>query len=367
MNDLGQAQAIQPRGDFGYVQAAHRRAEEMRTSEAVPLEPPTLGELQEALGEPVQRCELWVSNWRNRIYRVELASGVTLVAKQVVVGTDAMVLCQYDQLHALASLKIPKLRLPKAMALLGAKRLFVMELAQGRTIQALTWKSYSRQDLVEACELAGKILARMHSTWTEKICSMPVEALARDLAATPWHLSTQEQRILQASLARLATAEVTMGQVYYDYKPANLLYHNGQLTLIDPPEMLWQGVHLWDFSLFRSFMRRELWKFGLRHPFGRRRAIIRQAIAAFERGYLSGFAKPHPDPILFALATRFFELQRVAQLITMQTAKVAMARLKMPLVRDGRLGNPVSNRLSLPLLEWEKSWLFRQLDRAIIV
>jgi len=51
--------AIAPRAfNCGYIEAAHRRVEEMRTSPAHALEPPTLLELEQALGGKVKKCEL---------------------------------------------------------------------------------------------------------------------------------------------------------------------------------------------------------------------------------------------------------------------------------------------------------------------
>jgi hypothetical protein len=351
--------------DCGYVQAAHRRIEEMRTSKADPLEPPTVFELAEALGERVQKCDLWGRNWRNRVYRVELASGGAALAKQVIMGTDAMLQYQYDQLRVLARLRIPGLRVPKALALLRAKRVFVMEFARGKTIPALVWNRTSGDEVLRACELAGKILARIHMAWTEKICPMPVEPLARDLAATPWKLSRRQQKILESALENLAGAEVSMGQVYYDYKATNLLRENGELFLVDPPDVLRQGVHLWDFSCFRSSLRRMLWRLSLRRPFDRHRAIVRQTMPTFERGYLMSFSERHPKPALFALAAWLFELHRTAVLTTMQKGKVSVARQKMPIARDGSLGNTLATRITLPLLEMEKRWLFVQLAREL--
>jgi hypothetical protein len=49
-----------------------------------------------------------------------------------------------------------------------------------------------------------------------------------------------------------------------------------------------------------------------------------------------------------ALAVRLFELQRNAVLITMQKAKVSLARQRHPTARDNRFGNPLANRLTLP-------------------
>jgi hypothetical protein len=361
--------AIAPRAlDCGYVEAAHRRVGELYTQKVESLEPPTRFELEQALGGKVEKCELWKTNWRNqvyRIYRVELPGGRVAIAKQLVMGTRTRLQYQFDQLEALGKLQIPGLRVPKPLALLASKRVCVMELAPGKTIEALVWNRSTADELLRACELAGKILAQVQIGWTEKICPMPVEALARDLAVAPWHLSSHEQKILESTLEALARAEVRVGQVYYDYKPANLLFENDLLFLIDPPDVLRQGVHLWDFSWFCGSMRSHLWRFSLRRPFDRRRAIVRQTLAAFQRGYLASFPESHPEPALFSLAARLFELQRTAVLITMQKGKVNLARQKRPIARDGALGNSLANRITLPLLEMEKRWLFLQLAREL--
>jgi len=49
----------------------------------------------------------------------------------------------------------------------------------------------------------------------------------------------------------------------------------------------------------------------------------------------------------------------------MQKEKVTMARRKMPIAREGDLGNSLANRCTLPLLEMEKRWLFLQLAREL--
>src|SRR5206468_13033670 len=159
--------------------------DEVSTSEAVLLEPPTPSELEEALGEPVQKCELWEGNWRNRVYRIELARGGAAVAKQMIVGTDAKFQCEYDQLGRLARLQIPRLRVPEVLALLPAKRTYVMELAPGKTIPRLVRDRKRSEDNLKACEVAGKILAGIHLPWTQKICSSPDDAPARDLDVHP--------------------------------------------------------------------------------------------------------------------------------------------------------------------------------------
>jgi hypothetical protein len=333
--------------DCAYVQTAQRRFEQMRTSKPYSLEPPTMLELEKALGEGVQKCELLGKNWRNRVYRLDLDSGARALAKQVIVGTEATVQYQYEQLQALSKLQIPGLRIPKPLGLVDAKRTFVMEFATGKTIGALVWNDTREHDLLSACELAGKILARIHIAWTKEVAAMPVKLLASDFAAAPWHLSSREQRILDSALKVLSQAEVSTGQIYYDYKPANLLFENNELFLIDPPEMPWLGIHLWDFSRFRGDMRRALWRLSLRRPFHRRYGVVRQSMARFERAYVESFIKRHPDPGLFAPATRLFELQHTALSMTMHKEKTK-AKIS-----------------TLPLLELEKRWLFHRLAREL--
>jgi hypothetical protein len=109
---------------------------------------------------------------------------------------------------------------------------------------------------------------------------------------------------------------VSVGQVYFDYKPANLLLENNELFLIDPPDLLWQGVHLWDFSRFHGDMRRLLWRLSLRRPS-----------------------------------------------MTTQKERARLARQKMPHLGHWPVGIPRVNFTTLPLLEIEKRWLFRQLER----
>jgi hypothetical protein len=348
MNDsiLQGAQAI----DFGYVQGAWRRIEAMRSTEADAVDPPTVAELEEALGEAVQKCDLFAKNWRNRVYRIELGHGRFVLGKQLVMGTDAMLQYQYDELRALAALQVPGLRVPNTFALLPAKRLLLIEFVPGKTIENLAWNS---EDVVPACELAGKILARLQLARTESIRPMPVDVIDRDLALAPWRLSRWEKATLQSTLEKLAAAEVRIGHVYYDYKPANLIYQtNALFFLIDPPDVWWRGAHLWDYACFRSSMRRHLWRISLRRPYDRqRRTTIRQGLAAFEQGYLTSFDNRHPVPPLFTLAVQLFELQRNAVFMTMKKGKVNMARQLI--------------RIRLPLLEMEKRWLFQRLAREM--
>ena len=351
--------------DFGFIQDARQRIEATRRSEIEPVEPPTVGELDKALGEPVQNFHLFAKNWRNRIYRIELVSGHVALAKQVIVGTDEMLRYQYDQLQALARLQIPGLRVPRGLGILPQKRVYLMEFAQGEPISHLIWNQTSEGHLLPACELAGKIIAQLQIARTDKIGPIPVELLARDLAATPWHLSSREQNILQSALESVARLEVSMGRVYGDYTPENVLFSNNELFLVDPPGRLLQGAHLWDFAVFRSSMRRHLWNFTLRRPFDRRRAIITQSLAAFDRSYLASLTERPREPALFTLAARLFELQRTGYSMTLRKGKVDLARQKLPIARDKNLGDTLATRITLLLLEIEKRWLFQQLAREL--
>jgi hypothetical protein len=93
--------------------------------------------------------------------------------------------------------------------------------------------------------------------------------------------------------------------------------------------------------------------------------MVRRGLVAFQHGYLTSFATYHPQLPLFAFAVRLLELQRNAVLMTMQTAKVTLAREKMPVASNKRLGGRLANQLALPLLEIEKRWLFQQLAREL--
>jgi hypothetical protein len=351
--------------DFGFIQDARERIEAICRSKIDPVEPPTVGELEKALGEPVQNFHLFAKNWRNRIYRIELVSGHVALAKQVIVGTDEMLRCQYDQLQALETLQIPGLRVPRALGILQEKRVYLMEFAQGGPISHLIWNQTSEGDPLLACELAGKIIAQLQIARTDKIGPIPVELLARDFAAARWHLSSREENILQAVLETVAQLQVSMGRVYGDYTPENVLFSNNELFLVDPPGRLLRGAHLWDFAVFRSAMRRHLWNFNLWRPFDRRRAIITQSLAAFDRSYLASLTERPREPALFTLAARLFELQRTGYSMTLRKGKVDLARQKLPIARDKNLRDSLAARITPLLLEIEKRWLFQQLAREL--
>lgn len=350
-----------PQRNCAYVQTAWQRVEAMRASQGEFLAEPSLAELEAITGKRVRTCELLAQNWRNRIYRIDFEDEGVGIAKQLVMGSDSMLRFQYAQLQKLADLNIKGLCVPKGLGLLPEKRVLVMEFAPGRSIEALAWTS---SDVLRACDLAGKILAHIQLARTESISPMPVELLAQDLAAAPWRLSSPEKDILQRTFDRLSRATVRIGQVYYDYKPANLLLYEQRLYLVDPPDTPWRGVHLWDFACFVSSLRRHIWRMNLRQPFNRRRRIVaRQGITAFERSYRTTIRDLEPES--FPAAVRLFELQRNAVLMTMQTAKVNLTREKKPIARGKRLGHPLANRLTLPLLEIEKRWLFKQLAHVL--
>jgi hypothetical protein len=349
--------------DCCYVQTALQRVEAMRAAPDVEFAEPTTAELAELSGKGVRWRQLRARNWRNKIYLVEFDDGTLGIAKQLVMGNDAMLRRQYEQLRELAELNIAGLRIPKRLGLLPEKRVVLMQFAPGKSIEALAWSS---SDVLAACELAGKILAGIHLARTDNLGAMPVELIAPDLAAAQWRLSLRDKELLNRALDQLTNTTVRIGQVYYDYKPANLLFYNNELFLVDPTDTLWRGAHLWDFACFRSGMRRQIWRMMLRRPFDiRQRKIVRQAIRLFENAYRATFAERRQDPGFSLLAVRLFELQRNAVLITNQQAKVSLTREKLPITRGKRLGNPLANRMTLPLLEFERRWLFRQLAREL--
>lgn len=363
VNGASVTDTLSPTIDGKHIEAARRRLEEMRTWKPETLDPPTAKELETVLGHPVRQMVLLGHNWRNRVYRIQLENRAVALAKQGVMASEAMLQYQHGQLQALGTLKIQGLLIPKALGLIREKRVLLMEFARGETIEALVWNRQRNQELREACQLAGQVLAQIEAARTERITSFPVEALAHDLALAPWSLSNGQQKLLARALDRLRGAEVRLGEVYYDYKAANLLFDEGKLSLIDPPDIFRCGVLLWDFACFRSSMRRHLWRLSLRRPSRRRQALIRQSLRSFESCYFSSVGQPLLEPDLFATAVQLLELQRTAVLMTMQQGKLELAKRGDPIAQGKRLGGYLANRLTLPLLEIEKRWLFWQLSR----
>jgi hypothetical protein len=345
-----------------YIRIVRERLESAASTHPEALPPLTVFELADALGEAVRSCELLAKNWRNRIYRVELTSGALAVAKQVVVGNGAMVQHQCHQLEALAGLGIPGLRIPRVLASIPQKRTYVMEFARGQTLRALAQSGTDAEALLAIYKHAGEILARIHLAWTREIRPMPVDMLARDFARAPWHLSRGEEKILQSALKWLSQARVSMGQVYYDYQAKNLLVEGEQLWLIDPPDLLWEGVHLWDCARFHSGLRRLLWRSSLRRPFqGQRQAALKDTVSAFQSEYIQQFNRQDPELRFFAAATRLFELQHTAMSMTINAAK-----LKQDDNAPRRFQHASkTNLVTRPLLELEKRWLFRQLAQEL--
>jgi hypothetical protein len=320
-----------------------------------------MSDLTDALGEAVRRCELLAKNWRNRIYRVELTSGAQAVAKQVVMGNDTMLQFQCDQLRELAGLGIPGLRVPKVLASIPQKRTYVMEFARGQTLRHLAQRS-DAEPLLAVCKRAGDILARIHLAWTREIGPMPVDTLAGDFAEAPWHLSRDEAKTLRTALEWLSEARVSMGQLYYDYQAKNLLVDGEQLWLIDPPDVFWEGVHLWDFARFRSGLRRLYWRSRLRRPLERLgQTAPKRTVSAFQSGYIGQLNRQDPEPRYFVAATRVFELQHTAMSMTVSAAK----RNQNGNAPAQFLRGCKARLVTLPLLELEKRWLFHQLAHEL--
>ena len=347
-----------------YIQTAHRRVRDMEPSGRNPLEAPSFDDYSQMLGEQAVSCTLLGENWRNRVYRVQFAGGRVAIAKQLLVGTDEMLQRQYAQYADLARLAIPNLKVPQVLAILPSKRTYLMEVAAGETIEALVGRG-SQEELVGACMLAGTILAKMELSQTKGSCPLPVEALARDFATAPWRLSARQHQTLTSALEKLAPSQVNVGQIYYDFKPANTLVHQDVLYLIDPPDILREGIHLWDVALFRSSMRRDLWRYTLRHPLGlARRTAIRAALRAFQESYVAALPSDGVSRFFDAIVW-LLELQRTAVLMTMQQGKVVATSKTDGAGAAHMLGHPIANRVSLRLLDIEKQWLFRRLAQAL--
>jgi hypothetical protein len=173
--------------------------------------------------------------------------------------------------------------------------------------------------------MTGEILARIHGEWTRVVTAAPVTALASDLAETPGSFSHRENDIIGQALAVLADEPVAVGRLYLDFKPSNVLCRDDALSLVDAPEECSEGVLLWDFALFRSYLRRELWK-STTTPWSRRRRLLQKGLVSFQRGYVESWGRISPDTAVSRLLVCVLELQRAGQLLALQRGKIQLAR-----------------------------------------
>jgi hypothetical protein len=182
------------------------------------------------------------------------------------------------------------------------------------------------------------------------------------LAAIPGGLTPSEQDTLKAALDSLAQERVAIGPLYQDFKPTNVIYQDGDVALIDPPELTREGILLWDVSTFRRYLRWQLAKNRVLRFW--RNPPVEESLAAFSEGY----QQAHPNteiglkfvpPMLFCI----LELQQIGQLTVLQRGKLRLARVNGGLLRLNRrwAGEVAASSLSLPLLKRQKSRLIRQM------
>jgi Ser/Thr protein kinase RdoA (MazF antagonist) len=339
----------------------------LRSLRAPPPPPLTRAELEAALGEPVARCDLWWAKWESRIYRVELARLGPVIAKQLCTHSATELLQEYEQLQALAQLPVAGLHMPRPVALLAERHTYLLELARGQSLQSLLWAGDGSAELPAACGVAGQVLARLHAAWTTAIGPLPVDALWQDLRSIPGGFSTRARDSLRRALDRLARHPVAVGQPYLDFNPRNVFYHEGTISLIDPPEECRQGILLWDCATFSADLRREQWKSALLRPWRRRRALVEESLTAFAQAYWGTYAGAHPEVPVSPLLGRILELQRVGQLMAQRVEqfRLVVRHEKNPLPRSSnRLGGVLMALASLGLLETQKRWLLRQIARG---
>jgi len=349
--------------DCRQVAATQARFEQLGTSRSALVSPPTPAELEQVLHQPVGGYELLHSNWRNRVYRVELKNDEILILKQVAFGTAATVQGQFEELEALSQLQLPGLRVPKPVGLLPEKRVLIMEFVPGEAITALLSRRAGAEKGLHACDLAGAALAKLHRAWQEALCAFPAVQLAEDMADVPWRLTHAQKETLRSLLAELGGTQVAVGRMHYDYEPDNLLLDGEQLSLVDPSAGRHRGVQLFEVATFCSGLRGRLMMRWARQPLGWQTGLLESAIARFQNGYLAGGGGASVTPELFRLAIRFFELQRLGQMFVAQRAKIDMTRCKKQF--GWQMRGVSRNRAQLGLLNVYKHWLFGQVGREL--
>lgn len=327
----------------------------------------TPADLEDALGTRVESLQLWRVNWRNRIYRVNLHGGATVVAKQMLVPTDAEVTQEYRQLSLLAELSVPGLRVPRPRAVLPARQTYVMDFLPGATIQAMFWKRGPAAQWRQVCGLAGQVLGRLHRRWTDRLCPVPVHDLAVDLGQMPGGFTPAQWDTIRHALDRVQYRQTPVGYLYLDFKAENILATQSAVALIDPPPRFRLGILLWDFATFRASLCAQLWK-SLASPGARRlRWRMEDGLAAFEQAYFSAGGHSCIYPTIDPVLVRLLELQHVGQMLAFQVGKLHLAvQHDNPLRRSGRYLREIGATLAwLPLLRLRKQSLLRRLRRDL--
>lgn len=358
-----------PAGPGDHVQLIREARDWMQQLSREEIAPPpylTVGDLEAVLHEPVRTCTLWRVNWRNRVYRVELAHGRSLVAKQILVPVAEQARLEYEQLKRLESLPVPGLHVPRPLVLLAEQRAYLMELVPGTTLQGLYRDSSRCQELPNACAQAGRVLGRLHQQWTERVTPLALHDLADDLALLPGGFTANEWQTIHDALDLLGTQEIALGHLYLDFKVDNLLFDRSSLTLIDPPHQLRRGILLWDYATFRSSLCWQWWQVLARRPGTGNSQILESSLAAFDEAYGLTYAVPRQlavSPLLF----RLLELQHVGQRLVFQLGKLNFARRwRSPLQLGGHFYREVLATCAwLPALQLRKRCLLRQLQRLL--
>jgi hypothetical protein len=352
--------------DIGIIGAARAWMQGLLDSRMPPPEPVTAAALEKVLGIRVQSLQCWHANWRNRIYRLECAPGLVWIAKQHGASTFAEFRCEYEQLTTLAKLRVDGLRMPEPVASLPGHFTYVMELAPGRSIKELLSEPRNEPEVLEACQRAGQVLARIHERWTTGVERFPTSAFAEDLAQFPGGLSASQWRTVEAALDRVSDERVALGKLFLDFKASNVFYDRKRIALIDPPEEDRRGLLLWDVATFIRYLHWQMFKRVLVRPHRGRRHVALDGVAAFQASYAAHYWRVRVETPGLPLILLLLQLQQVGQLLALQTGKLCLLRRRKELFAwNGQYGAELTRALgSLPLLLLRKRRLIRQIARA---
>lgn len=347
----------------GWVTQATSRWQDIPASDnatALQLDARRLGEW---LDRSVIGCQLWKSNWRNRIYRVTFGDGTEAVAKQNRIGQAHELDQEFRVLRELEQLPLGDvLRTPKPIACLREHRTYLMGFVEGTSLDVLMRRGAGSR-LIDGCRRAGQSLAALHRFWIRDVCELPADELGQDLDRIPVRLSRNHRRVVDLAIDQLRGQVVPLGQPFLDFKPANVIYDGNHISLIDPPEQESDSeIMLWDLAVFSRGLRHQLFPSGILP--GRQR-VVTEAIDQFEQAYLAASPLAIP-PRSFRLLVDLMDLQRLGQLIALQTGKCARARSS----RASRVSRQITEVLCyapLPVLRQQVRRLIRRLDASQMI
>ncbi len=295
-----------------------KEAWEKRKEVADIPEPLTSKVLESKLGIDPFILELWVENRNSRIYEIKNGNGKCIIAKQSKSLSSDEVLNEFNSLKKLRRINSHNISIPDAINLIPEYKSYLMDKAQGNPISFLIGSSENINELLTACRMAGKTIAKIHSEFNSNIdYNNGVDKVYKDICKMPSSISKSEKIILDRVTKKLENEKLPIGEVYKDYDPINIYYSKGTISLIDPPENFIRSFLFWDLATFSVGLRKALLKKSL-FSIKNRNSKLELCIESFLQAYVQNCNYEIANMKNFYIVITLLEIQRIGELMVFQ-------------------------------------------------